>query len=143
MDCKLKIQDPSAMGAAEDVTTDVLSRSPNRPNFGNTGELENLRIAKNYVPEEDVTSYVPCSIPGILFKPQDLNPEYERNINAALSLKGLFKGAFDAKKSPRNSKSSHVSEERGRDPRDLIPANSVFKEQLGAFSNSAPPRIES
>lgn len=112
MDCKLKIQDPSAMGAAEDVTTDVLSRSPNRPNFGNTGELENLRIAKNYVPEGDVTSSVPCSIPGILFKPQDFNPEYERNINAALSLKGLFKGAFDAKKSPRNSKSSHVSEER-------------------------------
>jgi len=35
------------MGAAEDVTTDVLSHSWNRPNFGNAGESESLRIAEN------------------------------------------------------------------------------------------------
>src|SRR5260221_12117238 len=48
MDHKLKVQDLSATDAAKDVAIEVVSRSRNRPNFGNAGELENLlSVAKN------------------------------------------------------------------------------------------------
>ena len=74
MDYKLKIQDPYATDAAKDVATEVLSRSRNRPNFFNAGELENLRIAKNNYQKK--MSHPPYRVrsPGYLSNRRTLTP---------------------------------------------------------------------
>jgi hypothetical protein len=146
MDLKLKHQDLSATDAAKDVAIDVLSRSRNRPNFGNAGELENLlSIAKNNFQKR--MSHLPYSArsPDILFEPQDFDPDYERSANAASNLKELFKDVVGCDKIVNQlegyQRIAHASKEQGREPRDLIPTNFVFKGPPGRFSNLAPHRI--
>jgi hypothetical protein len=148
MDYKLKVQDLSATDAAKDVAIEVLSRSRNRPNFGNAGELENLlSTAKNNYQKR--MSHVPYSdrSPEMLFEPQDFDPDYERSANATSNLKELFKDVIGCEKVVKKlegyQRIAHASKQQGRDPRDLIPTNFVFKGPPGAFSNPASPRTES
>ena len=148
MDYKLKIQDLSATDAAKDVAIGVLSRSRNRPNFGNAGELENLlSIAKNNYQKR--MSHVPHSArsPEMLFEPQDFDPDHERSANATSNLKELFKDVIGCEKIVKKlegyQRIAHASKRQGRDPRDLIPTNFVFKGPPGTLFNSASPRIES
>jgi hypothetical protein len=145
MDYKLKIQDLSATDAAKDVAIEVLSRSRNRPNFGNAGELENLlSIAKNNFQKR--MSHLPYSArsPDISFEPQDFDLDYERSANAASNLKELFKDVVGCDKIVNQlegyQRIAHASKEQGRDPRDLIPTNFVFKGPPGGFSDLAPCR---
>ena len=144
MDYKLKIQDLSATDAAKDIAIEVLSRSRNRPNFGNAGELENLLgIAKNNYQKR--MSGVPFAArsPEMLFEPQDFDPDYERSANATSNLKELFKDVIGCEKIVKKlegyQRIAHASKQQGRDPRDLIPTNFVFKGPPGAFSNPTSP----
>ena len=142
MNYKLKVQDLSATDAAKDVAIEVLSRTRNRPNFGNAGELENLLgTAKNNYQKR--MSHVPHSArsPEILFEPQDFDPDYERSANATSNLRELFKDVIGCegiiKKLEGYQRIAHASKQQGRDPRDLIPTNFVFKGPPGVFANSA------
>ena len=147
MDYKLKIQDLSATDAAKDVAIEVLSRSRNRPNFGNAGELENLlSVAKNNFQKR--MSHLPsyyARFPEILFEPQDFDLDFERSANAASNLKELFKDVVGYDKIVKQlegyQRIAHASKQQGRDPRDLIPTNFVFKGPPGGFSNSALRRM--
>jgi hypothetical protein len=146
MGYKLKVQDLSATDAAKDVAIEVLSRSRNRPNFGNAGELENLlSIAKNNFQKR--MSHLPYSArsPDILFEPQDFDPDYERSANAASNLKELFKDVVGCDKIVNQlegyQRIAHASKQQGRDPRDLIPTNFVFKGPPGGLSDSSPRMI--
>ena len=145
MDYKLKDQDLSATDAAKDIAIEVLSRSRNRPNFGNAGELENLlSIAKNNYQKR--MSHLPYSArsPDILFEPQDFDPDYERSANATSNLKELFKDVIGCEKIVKKledyQRIAHATKEQGRDPRDLIPTNFVFKGPPGMFPSSAPSK---
>ena len=147
MDYKLKTQDLSATDAAKDIAIEVLSRSRNRPNFGNAGELENLLgIAKNNYQKR--MSHLPHSArsPDILFEPQDFDPDYERSANATSNLKELFKDVIGCEKIVKKlegyQRIAHASKQQGRNPRDLIPTNFVFKGPPGTSSSSAPPGTE-
>ena len=141
MDFKLKSQDLSATDAAKDIAIEVLSRSRNRPNFGNAGELENLLgIAKNNFQKR--MAHIPYSArpAEILFEPQDFDPEYQRSANATSNLKELFKDVVGCenivKKLEGYQRIAHASKQQGRDPRDFIPTNFVFKGPPGTFSGS-------
>ena len=142
MDLKLKLQDLSATDAAKDIAIEVLSRSRNRPNFGNAGELENLlSIAKNnYQKRMSQLPYTARS-PDILFEPQDFDLDFERSANATSNLKELFKDVVGCDKIVKQlegyQRIAHASKKQGRDPRDLIPTNFVFKGPPGGFSVSA------
>ena len=143
MDLKLKLQDLSATDAAKDVAIEVLSRSRNRPNFGNAGELENLlSIAKNNYQKR--VSHLPYTArsPDILFEPQDFDLDFERSANATSNLKELFKDVVGCDKIVKQlegyQRIAHASKKQGRDPRDLIPTNFVFKGPPGRRSNLAP-----
>ena len=141
MDYKLKIQDLSATDAAKDVAIEVLSRSRNRPNFGNAGELENLlSIAKNN--HQKRMAHLPYSARSaeISFEPQDFDPDYQRSANATSNLKELFQDVVGCEKIVKKlegyQRIAHASKQQGRDPQDLIPTNFVFKGPPGMFSDS-------
>ena len=141
MDYKLKIQDLFATDAAKDVTIEVLSRSRNRPNFGNAGELDNLlSIAKgNYQKRMARLPYSARSA-EISFEPQDFDPDYQRSANATSNLKELFQDVVGCEKIVKKLEGyqliAHASKQQGRDPRDFIPTNFVFKGPPGMFSDS-------
>ena len=141
MDYKLKIQDLSATDAAKDVAIEVLSRSRNRPNFGNAGELENLlSIAKNNHQKRMARLPYSARSAEISFEPQDFDPDYQRSANATSNLKELFQDVVGCEKIVKKlegyQRIAHASKQQGRDPRDLIPTNFVFKGPPGMFSDS-------
>ena len=143
MDYKLKIQDLSATDAAKDVAIEVLSRSRNRPNFGNAGELENLlSVAKNNFQKRMSSLPYNARPADILFEPQDFDLNFERSANAASNLKELFKDVVGCDKIVKQlegyQRIAHASKQQGRDPRDLIPTNFVFKGPPGGFYDSTP-----
>ena len=138
MNYKLKVQDLSATDAAKDTAIEVLSRSRNRPNFGNAGELENLlSIAKNNYQKRMAPVPFAARSPEILFEPQDFDPDYRRSANATSNLKELFKDVIGCEKIVKKlegyQRIAHASKQNGRDPRDLIPTNFVFKGPPGLF----------
>ena len=148
MDYKLKIQDLSATDAAKEVAIEVLSRSRNRPNFGNAGELENLlSIAKNNFQKR--MSHLPYNArpADILFEPQDFDLNFERSANATSNLKELFKDVVGCDKIVNQlegyQRIAHASKQQGRDPRDLIPTNFVFKGPPGQSPDLVLRRIGS
>ena len=145
MDLKLRNQHLTATDAAKNVAIEVLSRLRNRPNFGNAGELENLLgVAKNNFQKR--MSHLPYSDrpADILFEPQDFDPDYERSANATSNLKELFKDVIGCdeivKRLEGYQRIAHASKQQGRDPRNLIPTNFVFKGPPGTFTNSVSPR---
>lgn len=146
MNYKLKDQDLSATDAAKNIAIDVLSRSRNHPNFGNAGELENLlSVAKNNY-QKRVSSLPPSARTAeILFEPQDFDPAYERSANATSNLKELFKDEVGCEKIVQKLEAyqriAHASKKQGRDPRNLIPTNFVFKGPPGECLGPAPRRI--
>ena len=93
-------------------------------------------------------SHIPYSDrpPEMLFEPQDFDPDYERSANATSNLKELFKDVVGCEKIVEKleeyQRIAHASKQQGRNPRDLIPTNFVFKGPPGTLSNSTPPRIE-
>lgn len=132
MNYKLKVQDLFATDAAKDTAIEVLSRSRNRPNFGNAGELENLlSIAKNNYQKRMAPVPFAARSPEILFEPQDFDPDYQRSANATSNLKELFKDVIGCEKIVKKlegyQRIAHASKQNGRDPRDLIPTNFAFK----------------
>jgi hypothetical protein len=146
MDYKLNNQDLSATDVAKDVAIEVLSRSRNRPNFGNAGELENLlSVAKNN--HQKRMSQLPYSArtAEMLFQPQDFDPDYDRSANATSNLKELFKDVVGCEKIIQKlegyQRIAHASKQGGRDPRNLIPTNFVFKGPPGGCCSPAPRRI--
>lgn len=132
MSYKLRVQDLTATDAAKDVAIEVLSRLRNRPHFGNAGELENLlSVAKNNYQKR--MSHLPHSARSaeILFEPQDFDSDYQRSANATSNLKELFKDVVGCEKIVQRlegyQRIAHASKLQGRDPRNLIPTNFVFK----------------
>ena len=138
MEYKLKKQHLTASDAAKNVAIEILSRGRNRPNFGNAGELENLLgIAKNnYQKRMSGVPYVDRPA-DISFEPQDFDPDYNRGANATSNLKELFKDVVGCeeiiKKLEGYQRIAHASKQQGRDPRDLVPTNFVFKGPPGGF----------
>jgi hypothetical protein len=135
---KLKAQDLSATDLAKDVAIEVLSRSRNRPNFGNAGELENLlSVAKNNHQKRMAQLPFSARSAEMLFEPQDFDPEYQRSASATSNLKEIFKDVIGCEKIVKKlegyQRIAHASKQNGRNPRDLIPTNFVFKGPPGLF----------
>ncbi|EIN07312.1 P-loop containing nucleoside triphosphate hydrolase protein [Punctularia strigosozonata HHB-11173 SS5] len=147
LDWKLKDQDLLATDAAKDVATDVLSRARNRPNFGNIGEVENLLTAAKVRYQERQAAMAVGHRRGINvpLEPQDFDPDYQRAEHAATHLAKLFEDVVgcDAivaqlskyQQIARNAKS------RGREPRDLVPTNFVFKGPPGTGKTTTARKI--
>lgn len=124
LNLKLKNQDLGATEPAKKVAIEMLSRSRNRPNFGNAGDVENL------ISEAKARSVRREQLAHIIFEPQDFDPDYKRSENAATNLEKLFEdvvGCGDiVERLGGYQQIAAICKARDMDPREQIPTNFVF-----------------
>lgn len=125
LEWKLESQQLTATDNAKRVAIEVLSRARNRPNFGNIGEVENILSRAKILYQARTSS------PDAPFEPQDFDPDYRRNENAAGNLAALFKNIVGSdgvvEKLGKFQRMAETCRTRGMDPREMIPTNFVFK----------------
>ncbi|KAG1720035.1 P-loop containing nucleoside triphosphate hydrolase protein, partial [Suillus occidentalis] len=131
LDFKLKDQDLEATDSAKQVASDLLNRAKNRPNFGNAGEVENmLGLAKSRYQKRQA-SVPPDQRSDVIFEPQDFDPDWDRDRNAAANLTKLFGdlvGCDDiVKKLGDYQKIARAMKATGVDMRKQIPTSFIFK----------------
>jgi hypothetical protein len=136
---KLKNQDLGATDSAKRVAIEVLSRSRNRPNFGNAGEVENLlRQAKDRYQTRQSSLPPSDRGPHIVFEPQDFDLDFNRNAHAATNLKQLFEDVVGCEdiidKLGKHQRVAAALKARGMDPREEISTNWVFKGPPGMYN---------
>jgi AAA lid domain len=91
LNMNLKSQDLKATDKAKAVAIEVLSRSRNRPNFGNAGEVENLLgQAKARYQTRQAKLPVHQRNFDVVFDAQDFDPDYNRSAHASTNLQKLF-----------------------------------------------------
>lgn len=132
LEWKLKDGDLSATESAKRVAIEVLSRLRNRPNFGNIGEVENiLGQAKVRYQQRQATLPVSERRADAPFEPQDFDPQYDRHEHATANLAELFEDTVGCdeiiSKLAQYQQMAKRLKKQGKDPRDIIPTNFVFK----------------
>ena len=129
----------TATDAAKRVAIEVLSRLRNRPNFGNIGEVENL-LSKAKVRHQERQATLPSEerSPDAAFEPQDFDPDFNRGQNAESNLVKLFEDVVGCEEIVAKLQSfqrvASKAKAIGKDPRDLVPTNFVFKGPPGTTS---------
>jgi len=132
LNLKLKIQDLGATDAAKSVAIEVLSRSRNRPNFGNAGEVENLltQAKGRYQTRQALLPFYDQSL-DIIFEPQDFDLNFDRDANASDNLSKLFEDVVGCEpiiqKLGEFQQIARAMKARNIDMRDQIPTNFIFK----------------
>ena len=131
LNLKLNNQNLGATDSAKKLAIEMLSRSRNRPNFGNAGEVENL-ISEAKARAVQRRHEIPAAERprDIVFEPQDFDPNHKRSENAATNLAKLFEdvvGCDDiVEQLGGYQKIAAVCKARDMDPREQIPTNFVF-----------------
>jgi hypothetical protein len=129
---KLFDQDLSATEKAKQVAINLLSRARMQSNFGNIGEVENLlsKAKINYQLRQTTLPLEERS-PDAPFEPEDFDPDHDRASRASDNLAELFVdvvGCEDIISSLSDYQNmAQSARARGRDPRDLVPTNFIFK----------------
>ena len=140
LNMKLKDQDLGATAEAKTVAIEVLSRSRNRPNFGNAGEVENLlgqakgrHQARQALLPEGKRNF------DVVFESQDFDPNYDRGAHASTNLQKLFEdvvGCEDVvRKLGEYQQVATALKARNIDARGEVPMNFVFKGPPGTCGN--------
>ncbi|KAG0696167.1 P-loop containing nucleoside triphosphate hydrolase protein [Suillus ampliporus] len=131
LDFKLKDQDLGATDSAKQVASDLLNRAKNRPNFGNAGEVENMLGLAKARYQKRQASVPPDQRSDVIFEPEDFDPDWERDRNAAANLTKLFEdlvGCDDiVKKLGDYQKIARAMKASGVDMRKQIPTSFIFK----------------
>ncbi|TFK48386.1 P-loop containing nucleoside triphosphate hydrolase protein [Heliocybe sulcata] len=132
LELKLKEQDLTATDRAKQVAIETLSRLRNRPNFGNIGEVENLLgKAKTRYQGRQATLPPEKRSPDGSFEPEDFDPEFARAEQASENLTKLFADVIgcDAiiQKLATWQTMAKNMKSLGRDPREHVPTNFIFK----------------
>jgi hypothetical protein len=135
---KLADQDLVATAEAKKVAIECLSRSRMQVNFGNIGEVENLlRRAKLNMLKRQSTLPDHERLPNAPIEPEDFDPDYARGASAGENLKQLFSDVVGCEtvitSLAEYQKMAQTAQIRGRDPRDLVPTNFIFKGPPGRF----------
>ncbi|KAA1473256.1 P-loop containing nucleoside triphosphate hydrolase protein [Dentipellis sp. KUC8613] len=132
LNLKLKQQDLQATDAAKTVAIEVLGRARNRPNFGNGGEVENLLgQAKGRYQTRHASLPAKDRPFDIIFEPQDFDPEFDRVVQGSDNLKKLFEDIIGCEEIVERleeyQNTARVMKAQGRDAREVVPTNFVFK----------------
>lgn len=121
---------------------EVLSRARNRPNFGNAGEVENV-LGQAKTRWETRQSLISDRSYDAPFEPQDFDPQFDRQDNAASNLSKLFEDVIGCEeiveKLGKYQQIARTMKARGLDPREQIPTNFVFKGPPGRLLIGAFP----
>jgi len=131
LELKLKDQDLDATDAAKKVALSILSRSRNRPHFGNAGEVENLiSEAKSRCMGRRAALTLAERPIDVLFHPEDFDPDHARGESGSSNLAKIFEDVVG--REDVFEKMQHLQEvvrayrKNGIDPADQIPTNFVF-----------------
>jgi hypothetical protein len=132
LDFKLKQQGLDATDGAKDVVIGILSKTRDRPNFGNAGEVENLiGRAKAHHQTRSQSSAMDNEDPDVLFLPQDFDPDFDRASRSGSICSKIFGDFFGAQewtgKLERLQKMALNMKGRGQDPKEHVAFNWVFK----------------
>lgn len=132
LDLKLKAGSMSVTAEARSVALDVLERYKARPNFGNGGEVENLlsRAKTNHQTRQSKLPVNQRDI-DIVFEAQDIDPQYDRSKKAGINIQHLFKDIIGHQtvvgKLEEYQRVYANLKAAGRDPKEHIPMNFIFK----------------
>ena len=141
LEYKLKDQDLSATDDAKETARDLLSLMKNRPNFGNAGEVENLLGQAKARYQKRMASVPASHRMHVVFEPQDIDPDFDRNRNASTNLAKMFSDVVGCdeviKKLGDYQKIAQVTKEKGLDMRTRIPSNFVFKGPPGTWYSAS------
>ncbi|KAL1740854.1 P-loop containing nucleoside triphosphate hydrolase protein [Schizophyllum fasciatum] len=132
LELKMRKQEVDATDAAKKVAQEVLDRSRNRPNFGNGGDVENLigKAKQNY---QARYKNVPIARrpTDIVFEQVDFDKEFDRAARASENLNKMFKGIIGCDHIVEKLRDCQnivqVRKAQGKDPKEVIPMNFVFK----------------
>lgn len=122
----------------------MLSRSRNRPNFGNGGEVENLlgKAKGNYQARQSRLPVAERSY-DVVFQPIDFDSDFNRTESSGTNLAKLFEDVVGCEKVIEKLQEyqniARVMRSRGKEPqeaRELIPTNFVFKGPPGEHAIS-------
>ena len=143
LDLKLKQQGFETCVQGRKAALDVLSRSRNRPNFGNAGEIDillnetKLRHQKRLLAERSSGN---TSHNASQFKPEDFDEDHDRGERAETNIPMLFAGNVgcekvveqleDYRQTVRNMRKLDI------DPREQIPFNFLFRGPPGESISS-------
>lgn len=137
LNLKLKHQDLSATEEAKRVAIEVLSRSRNRPNFGNAGEVENLLSKAKGRHQARLSKNKAGYSFDVVFEPQDFDEDFDRGKNATTNLKALFEDVIGCEnvvsKLEAYQQTANNMKRRNLCYRDRIPTNFLFKGPPGNF----------
>ncbi|EPQ56111.1 P-loop containing nucleoside triphosphate hydrolase protein, partial [Gloeophyllum trabeum ATCC 11539] len=132
LEWKLRDQDLSATDKAKTVAIETLSRLRNRPNFGNIGEVENvLSQAKLRLQSRQMALPAERRSHDAPFQPEDFDPAFARVESASANLAKLFEDVVGCEDIIQKLAAWQVTAKRlkarGKDPRDHVPTNFIFK----------------
>ena len=132
LNLKLKAQGLDATDEAKDVAIHILSRLRDQPNFGNAGEVENLISRAKENEQKRSSSMDPGErVTDIVFLPQDFDKDFDRTAKSTDRFQELFADVVGCKTLIEKLKSyqriAASTKARGRDPREYIPFNFLFK----------------
>ncbi|KIK99652.1 hypothetical protein PAXRUDRAFT_30364 [Paxillus rubicundulus Ve08.2h10] len=130
-DYKLKKQDLDATDKAKQVARDLLSRMKARPNFGNAHEVDDLLELSKDRYQKRMSSVPPHRRSGIVFEPEDIDPDFNRSQNASADITKMLEGLVGCddvvQKLRQYQRIARRMKAKGLDIRTQIPSNFVFK----------------
>jgi hypothetical protein len=137
-DAKLKAQHFMTTERGRSVALEVLSRTRNRPNFGNAGEidilLDNAKVRQQKRFSRDRVART------AIFEAEDFDPDFERAARASTNIKKLFSGVVgcDHIVTQLTDYQNMVANMRdaGMDPREDLPFTFLFRGPPGMSESS-------
>ncbi|OAL25146.1 hypothetical protein AYO22_05023 [Fonsecaea multimorphosa] len=146
LDFKLKKQGLDATDEAKDVCIGILSKTRDRPNFGNAGEVENLiGRAKAHHQARSQSSSMDNEDPDVLFLPQDFDPDFNRASRSGSICSQIFGNLVGAQewtgKFERLQRMALNMKGRGQDPKDHIAFNWIFKGPPGTGKTTVAQKV--
>ncbi|KAF8454733.1 P-loop containing nucleoside triphosphate hydrolase protein [Terfezia claveryi] len=146
LDLKLKKAHLGVREEGKKVAMEVLERARMTPNFGNAGEVENLLTAAKERYLRRMGALPVRERPGeIVLEESDFDPQFDRATRAEESLEKLFEGVIGCEdiiqKLRGYQKSAQAWKARGRDPREVVPTNFVFKGPPGTGKTTTARKV--
>ena len=146
LDLKLKKAHLGVTEGGKKVAMEVLERARMTPNFGNAGEVENLLTAAKERYLRRIGALPVRERPGeMVLEESDFDPEFDRATRAEASLEKLFEGIIGCEdiiqKLRGYQKSAQACKTRGRDPREVVPTNFIFKGPPGTGKTTTARKV--
>ncbi|KAI0902726.1 P-loop containing nucleoside triphosphate hydrolase protein [Ustulina deusta] len=148
LNVKLGSQGLKASNEAKTTAIKVISRSRNRPGFGNAGEVDilldqaNLRQHRRLLVSSDTSAET-----DPLLLPSDFHPDFERGSRSLLDIKLLFEDFVLQELVVRNMKAAPKRMLDGtvmiplKDPREMIPFTFLFCGPPGTVKTTTANRM--